>query len=154
MPTNADGFWPAFWLLKNRLGPDEIDISEWLGNGPTTDHMTYHSPTGGQTQGTFSADFSTSSHTFGCMWTPTSTTWYVDGTECFITSNNVSSLRAIQQPASLPSWVRGGGDQARFLKRQLSLPVSTISHAGCMATGVASALVGCGTPSRHATRCG
>jgi serralysin len=91
MPTNADGVWPAFWLLKNGTGPDEIDISEWLGNGPTTDYMTYHSPTGSQAQGTYSGDLSSSYHTLGAMWTPTSITWYVDGVQRFTTSNNISS---------------------------------------------------------------
>lgn len=85
-PTNADGIWPAFWLLaEDGSWPPEIDIMEWLGVSPNTDYMTLHYNSNNETiGGTFtSRSISSGYHTLGMLWTPTSVTWYIDGVQEF-----------------------------------------------------------------------
>jgi beta-glucanase (GH16 family) len=85
--SKGNGFWPAFWLLPtqtvlvNGWASHEVDMMEYLGQDPYTDYMVnwwgpqkeYCAYTGPD----FSADF----HLFTFIWTPTSLTWLIDGTQ-------------------------------------------------------------------------
>ncbi|HEX9013178.1 MAG TPA: carbohydrate binding domain-containing protein, partial [Anaerolineaceae bacterium] len=77
----------AFWMLpdSNNWVP-EIDVTEILGDKPSTTYMTlhYYNTTGAyvQTQSQYTgADFSAGYHTFGVDWEPGALVWYVDGVE-------------------------------------------------------------------------
>jgi beta-glucanase (GH16 family) len=89
------GTWPAFWMLgqdiASRAWPlcGEIDIMEGEGNAPYTNWGTAHWANANQwdhIQGpgnntvTLSSKLSDAYHTYGILWTPTSLTWYIDGT--------------------------------------------------------------------------
>lgn len=87
----GQGFWPAFWLLgeNGTSGVNEIDIHEYLGDEPSTMHMTLHwgtdYGTGHKSDGTsyIGADFSAAYHTFAVDWDAARVIWYVDGVERF-----------------------------------------------------------------------
>jgi beta-glucanase (GH16 family) len=89
------GTWPAFWMLGNDIAIrpwplcGEIDIMEGEGNAPYTNWGTAHWANTNQwdhIQGpgnntvSLSSKLSDAYHTYGILWTPTSLTWYVDGT--------------------------------------------------------------------------
>jgi MYXO-CTERM domain-containing protein len=90
MPAGK-GYWPAFWLLgaNGTSGVNEIDIHEFLGDGPHTVYTTVHWGTdygaGHHSDGAsfdgpdFTADF----HTFALDWDASSITWLVDGAPVF-----------------------------------------------------------------------
>ncbi len=86
--TGVSGFSDAFWLMPNSgPWPPEIDIEEHPGsnhneadftnhggdiNTPVNNYNIYNGP-----------DFSAGFHTYGLMWTPTTITWYFDGTQIY-----------------------------------------------------------------------
>jgi len=87
MPANGHGLWPAFWMNHGGTYP-EIDILEWLGNGPKTQYTTYHpvddaKSTNGVGLGTAvtGPDYSAAFHVYGMWWQPGSITWYIDGVQ-------------------------------------------------------------------------
>lgn len=89
MPTKAHGIWPAFWLVPTDFSwPPEIDVMEWLGVQPTVDYMTLHYGTANTSVGSSPTlpNFNAGFHKLGMLWTPTSITWYVDGTQEFSTN--------------------------------------------------------------------
>lgn len=97
MPASAKGIWPAFWILpEDTSWPPEIDIMEWLGVAPNYVTLSNHYGTVqnhlGNTTNYSGPDFSAQFHTFGMLWTPTSITWYVDGTQRFQTSSGVPNV--------------------------------------------------------------
>ncbi|MCE4225132.1 family 16 glycosylhydrolase [Methylobacterium sp. C25] len=84
LPEGA-GSWPGFWLLAaDGHWPPELDIVETFGADPTTLTNSVHTGQTGEhtfqtvwtNQPTLSAGF----HTFGALWTPTTITFYYDGT--------------------------------------------------------------------------
>ncbi len=84
MPTGT-GAWPAFWLLPSSgSNPPEVDILEAHGSTANTNVATIHdvSLTGGVSGTTvLLPDLGTGFHTYGFLWTPTTLSWYIDGTE-------------------------------------------------------------------------
>jgi len=89
------GTWPAFWMLgqdiATRAWPlcGEIDIMEGEGNDPYTNWGTAHWANSnpwdhiqgpGNNTVRLSSKLSDAYHTYGMLWTPTSLTWYIDGT--------------------------------------------------------------------------
>jgi beta-glucanase (GH16 family) len=80
---SGDGLWPAFWLLPaNNSWPPEVDIMEVYGNNPGTVYNSYHSMDGSAfMQPTYLGDLSSGFHTYGFNWTPSTMTWYVDGSQ-------------------------------------------------------------------------
>jgi beta-glucanase (GH16 family) len=89
MPANGHGLWPAFWMNNGGTYP-EIDIFEWLGNGPTAQWATYHPDndvalTAGAGLGsTYTGpDFSSAFHVYGLLWQANRITWYLDGVQVF-----------------------------------------------------------------------
>ncbi|WP_299336292.1 glycoside hydrolase family 16 protein [uncultured Psychroserpens sp.] len=90
LPTGK-GVWPAFWLLGNDCDQNpwpqcgEIDIMEYLGDGPT---ITFGSAHGPGYNGEFSVSkeyeiendrFDEGFHIFGIEWGPDYINYYVDG---------------------------------------------------------------------------
>jgi beta-glucanase (GH16 family) len=91
---DAKGMWPAFWTFpQDGQWTHEIDIMEMFMADKYTNHMSLHFPQNGVdqyvTQAFTGPDFSAGFHTFGVMWTPTTLTWYVDGTAEFSVANNI-----------------------------------------------------------------
>jgi beta-glucanase (GH16 family)/Ca2+-binding RTX toxin-like protein len=80
---NVAGTWPAFWLLPSPYQPNmEGDVFEGLGATPNVD---YRRAWGGNdnTQTMYDNAYKadpTGFHTYGMLWTPTTTTFYYDGT--------------------------------------------------------------------------
>lgn len=86
----GSGLWPAFWLLNMHYVEQspEIDVMEFLGHDVQTLYNTYHyfdtadglgqisSPTFTNNASDWTEDF----HTFGLAWSPSSITWFIDGT--------------------------------------------------------------------------
>ncbi len=80
----GQGLWPAFWLLPaNNVYSSELDVFEQLGNDPNTIYSTTHGETGPNWVVNFNPihvpNVSTSFHTYGVDWEPTTTTFYFDG---------------------------------------------------------------------------
>lgn len=80
----GQGLWPAFWLLPaNGTSPAELDVFEQLGSNPSVIYSTTHGWNGTANDGvgqTFSvANTSSSFHTYGVDWEPTTVTFYMDG---------------------------------------------------------------------------
>ena len=113
MPANARGIGTNFWTDANGWNFPEIDISEWLGNLPSSNYTTWHYkyPNDG-TNGTgisqtvTGIDF-TKWHVVGMLWTPAAVTWYYDGVQVFTTSIDVNSTNAIEQWTILGATVGG-----------------------------------------------
>ncbi len=81
---SGNGLWPAFWLLpENNAWPPEVDIMEVLGSDPSTVYNSYHSTDGSEFIQPIhlSEDLSAGFHTYGFAWTPSTMTWYVDGSQ-------------------------------------------------------------------------
>ncbi len=91
MPS-LPGSWPAFWMLENGW-PPELDINEYpiFVNGTFSaynysDNIHYTNSSGGNSslgngvhyagEGTLNTGY----HIYGMGWTPTSVTFYIDGT--------------------------------------------------------------------------
>ncbi len=76
------GTWPAFWLLPvDRSWPPELDVVEILGHDPATAYFTVHPGAPGHPVRT--ADPSRRPVTYGVLWGPATTTWYVDDVEVY-----------------------------------------------------------------------
>lgn len=81
---SGQGFWPAFWLLRqDGKWPPEIDVVENLGHETTIAHTTVHTDeTGKHTQTGFGVsvpNLQEGFHTFAVDWRPNTITWYIDG---------------------------------------------------------------------------
>src|SRR5260221_407091 len=97
-PPNAQGLWPAFWLLdQGNIFPNaysEIDIMEGYSVDYTKYHVNIHNyngataPTDATHPNRFTtvqaaSDLSTGWHIFSCLVTPTLIHAYLDGVEVF-----------------------------------------------------------------------
>ena len=89
MPESGKGMWPAFWLNDSGHYP-EIDVFEWLGNGPSQQWTSYHPAdditlTKGLGIGAVQSgpDYSAAFHVFGMLWRPGCITWYIDSKQVF-----------------------------------------------------------------------
>jgi beta-glucanase (GH16 family) len=77
LPT-ALGSWPAFWLSQDPYKPGvEADILEHLAMYPNIDFARANNG-GAVTGSTYYMPDTTGLHTYGMLWTPTTTTFYVD----------------------------------------------------------------------------
>ncbi len=88
------GLWPAFWLLSQPKGADEIDVMEILGQDPTTVYTTLHYKMANQQEAKqansfHGTDYSQDYHTFGVDWEWNKITWYIDGNEVFQVTDHV-----------------------------------------------------------------
>ena len=82
----GQGVWPAFWLLPtNYTSPQELDVMEVLGKGPTQLWTSVHSSVTGASNAvaTTVADTSAGFHTYGMDWEPDKITFYFDGQPVF-----------------------------------------------------------------------
>jgi beta-glucanase (GH16 family) len=88
--ARGNGLWPAFWLLPSDFAgsggsgyaPFEVDVMEALGQWPRTDFMVDW--VGAQRIGYCrydGPDFTADYHVFSFVWTTTSISWLVDGTQ-------------------------------------------------------------------------
>jgi beta-glucanase (GH16 family) len=78
LPT-ALGTWPAFWLSQDPYKPGvEADVLEHLAMYPNVNYA--RSNDGGSVTGSvnYAVPSLTGSHTYGMLWTPTTTTFYID----------------------------------------------------------------------------
>jgi beta-glucanase (GH16 family) len=80
LPTGL-GTWPAFWLSQDPYAPGtEADVLEALGLYPGVD-FARADDAGSVTSSTYYSQSNlTGFHTYGLLWTPTVTAFYVDGT--------------------------------------------------------------------------
>jgi beta-glucanase (GH16 family) len=80
--TLGKGIWPAFWLLPaDGKWPPEIDVIEALGHQPSVIYSSLH-PRGnpnGITKTVSITGTGADFHTYGVMWLPDRTDFYVDG---------------------------------------------------------------------------
>ncbi len=84
------GLWPAFWLLGNNCDVNpwpacgEIDIMEYLGDGPTVVFGSAHGPNFSGAESISkeyeltNSRFDTEFHVFGIEWSPNQINYYVD----------------------------------------------------------------------------
>ena len=89
LPTGA-GMWPAFWTQPaNDYSPREIDAMEAFGapnadgeGGTSLYHYDVHDSSNRAGTGAWvpaGTDLTTSYHSYGVLWTPTTLTYYFDG---------------------------------------------------------------------------
>ena len=77
----ADGAWPAFWMLPHPYQPNmEADIFEGLGVTPNIDYRRAFGGSDTIYDNALKID-PTGFHTYGMLWTPTTVSFYLDGTE-------------------------------------------------------------------------
>jgi beta-glucanase (GH16 family) len=83
----GQGAWPAFWLLpKDGSWPPELDVMEVLGHDPRASWTTSHSAIGGHSSSgvaSYTPDTVDGFHTYGSLWTPSETAWFIDGVEVY-----------------------------------------------------------------------
>lgn len=91
--ASLQGHWPAWWMSASAVNtwPPEIDIFEyfWLGTQFSQNSYVVGSNV------TFNANASsalTNYHVYGCKWTSTAVTWYVDGVQTNQTTSIVPNL--------------------------------------------------------------
>jgi beta-glucanase (GH16 family) len=78
LPTNL-GSWPALWLMQDPNNPGtEADVLEHLGMYPNTSFARAND-NGYVTGQAFYMPNPNGLHTYGMLWTPTNTSFYVDG---------------------------------------------------------------------------
>ena len=85
----GDGLWPAFWMLPSGYQgsggsdvPYEMDVAEALGQWPHTDFMVAWQ--GLQRTGYCEydgPDFTAGYHVYSFVWSATSISWLIDGTQ-------------------------------------------------------------------------
>lgn len=87
------GLWPAFWLLSTDPKPSfEVDVMEALGQDTHTDYMVDWAP-GWHTYCQFTGpDFSADFHVYSFIWTPTSSTWLIDGVPRCVLNRGMPTL--------------------------------------------------------------
>ena len=77
----ASGAWPAFWMLPHPFQPNmEADIFEGLGITPNVDYRRAFGGSDTIYDNALKVD-PTGFHTYGMLWTPTTVSFYLDGTE-------------------------------------------------------------------------
>jgi len=90
VPSTA-GLWSAFWLVaSDGIWPPEIDMLERWGPpypqvGQSFHPDDYATVSGYPTTGNLASGY----HTVTLQWTPTSLTWWIDGTETLTTSSDI-----------------------------------------------------------------
>jgi beta-glucanase (GH16 family) len=135
LPQNAGG-WPAFWLLPtDGSWPPELDVMETLTNDPSADYTTSHSSIGGnaQSQGVaFIPDTSSGYHTYGVLWTKSTLTWYVDGTEVYQTATPADMNKPMYMIANMALGGWGGNVDDSQLPAQMHIDYM---HAYALADG-------------------
>lgn len=80
--ASVNGHWPAFWMSSSAVNtwPPEIDIFEYFWLGTQFSQNSYI--VGSNVALTTNAPSAlTNYHVFGCKWTGSAVTWYVDGTQ-------------------------------------------------------------------------
>ena len=90
---NAQGTWPAFWLLNtahlNSSAPaGEIDVFEEYGQFPTYLNTTLHDWSNSTQVGydqAHVADTTVGYHVYGLLWTASTMTFYFDGSAYYTT---------------------------------------------------------------------
>lgn len=107
----GNGFWPAFWMLRDSGGwPPEIDVQEILSQDPTTANTTLHWTSNGKAVGEGGSytgpNFSTGFHTFSAVWDPTKVIWYIDGVERYRLTHDIpyQSMYLLANMAIGGSW--------------------------------------------------
>jgi beta-glucanase (GH16 family) len=81
---NGRAMWPAFWLVPtDGPTPPELDIVEVVGSDPSHAYMTVHwdytkPKTGNASCKLPLPDIDGRFYTYGALWTPTLTTFYID----------------------------------------------------------------------------
>ena len=110
---SGQGLWPAFWLLpQSGNWPPEIDVLELLGHDPKTYYVGSHwkDATGQHafhTKGVSKGiDLSQGFHSYGTMWTATSITFYLDGTEVY----SMPTPAGMNEPMYLLAGLAVGGN--------------------------------------------
>jgi autotransporter-associated beta strand protein len=114
---SVQGTWPAFWMLQGGW-PPEVDIVEHLqgASGATSnnqDIVTYHytNPSGAASSygstATAGSDLSSGFHTYGFAWTPTSMTYYLDGSAIYTTTDTTAISQASNMYMILENQVGG-----------------------------------------------
>jgi beta-glucanase (GH16 family) len=79
----GNAIWPAIWMLPvTEIHPPEIDINEYIGNGPAQYHVNVLTIGDNGTEHSFfctaGEDLSLAYHAYGVMWTSTTITFYLD----------------------------------------------------------------------------
>ncbi len=86
------GLWSWIWLLpSNGAWPPEIDMEETWGPPDVESAATFHPADYVEVQASEAAALPSGWHTFTLDWTPTSLTWWLDGTEVMTTSSDIPS---------------------------------------------------------------
>jgi beta-glucanase (GH16 family) len=81
---HGQGLWPAFWLLGE--SNKEIDVLEGLGSDTKTAYNAVHSPDVPSLGNASFNPYGDGFHTYGVLWTPSTLTYYVDGTPVWQTA--------------------------------------------------------------------
>jgi beta-glucanase (GH16 family) len=86
------GLWSGIWLLPTSEGwPPEIDMEETWGPPDVETAATFHPVDYVQVQAASGSALTAGWHTFTLDWTPTSLTWWTDGTQVLTTKSDIPS---------------------------------------------------------------
>jgi beta-glucanase (GH16 family) len=86
------GLWSGIWLLPtNESWPPEIDMEETWGPPDVSTAYTFHPADYDVVQASSDTDLPSGWNTFTLDWTPTSLTWWLNGTEVLTTSSDIPS---------------------------------------------------------------
>jgi beta-glucanase (GH16 family) len=123
VPT-AQGAWPAFWLLPSPYQPNaEADIMEGLGATPNVDYRRAYGGDGSSQTIYDNAykDDPSGFHTYGMLWTPSTVSFYYDGTEVLqgATPSTWTSPMAMIVNLAVGGW--GGTPNAAQFPAQLNI---------------------------------
>jgi serralysin len=100
----GQGLWPAFWLATGNV---EIDVLEGLGSDTKVPYNALHAPSGSQAVANYMPT-DNGYHTYGTLWTPSTITYYVDGTEIW----KVATPSDMNQPMHIIANLALGGSWA------------------------------------------
>ncbi len=140
------GTWPAIWLVPENLSwPPEIDIMEYWGAQPDQVRVSLHFGAADQVEDRVvdSSKFTSGYHTYAVDWTPSSISWYIDGTLVFATPQSVAQPMypivnlAVQDPPAPAAGTFPASFDVQWIHiyQQSGVGTSTCNAASCAVPG-------------------
>lgn len=132
----VQGLWPAFWMLGSDItqvgwpASGELDIMEQIDTGNTV-YGTAHWQAANGTHASYGLSLNTTVsdwHVYAIEWTPTTLTWYVDGTQYCVMNiaNGVGNTYAFQNSFFLLLNMAVGGNWPGYAIDDASLPAQML----------------------------
>jgi beta-glucanase (GH16 family) len=123
----GQGYWPGIWLYGSDSSNDELDMLESVGGGNTA-YQTVHDASGSEAGQavTNNPTFTTSFHTYGMLWTPTSITFFIDGVKTGTVNANINEPMYLMLDIDLAGPGQWGGPPDSSTPPSAALTVSNV----------------------------